>query len=236
MTTPLAVLDQARARLGWREQPDGSNRVAGVTDWYGMVGPWCAMFVSRCFWDAGLPLPATTAQGFAWTPSGVAWFKNQGRWHDGPAGIQPGDVVFFDFQTGDRYPVDHVGIVEQVHPNGTFTTIEGNTANQVARHRRTTCKGYGRPPWHHPPTPPIEEDDMTPEQAKLLEETAARATQAVQTLHDHVLPQLADQKVWLLNVMAAIVGERATTLTDVDLDAIAAAVAEEQARRLGAGQ
>lgn len=225
MTTPNDVLHQARSRIGLREVPDGSNRVAGITDWYGMVGPWCAMFVSRCFYDAGLPLTAQTPKGFAWTPSGVAWFRQQGRWHDGAHGAQPGDVVFFDFQTGDPHPVDHVGIVESVNADGSLNTIEGNTSNQVMRHRRTTCKGYGRPAWTAP-TP------LHPEEFTVDAEARNEFFELRKRIDERVLPQLADLKAWQLNIMGAIARDDATTLTDADLADIAKAVADEQARRL----
>ncbi|MFI7709104.1 CHAP domain-containing protein [Nonomuraea sp. NPDC049480] len=43
--------------------------------------------------------------------------------------------------------IDHVGIVEGVHRDGTITTIEGDTSNRVMRHRpsRACISGYGYP-------------------------------------------------------------------------------------------
>lgn len=123
MTIPADVLAIAVRQLGYKESPPGSNRNKfGV--WYGMDGqPWCAMFVSYCFYQAGLALPATISKGFAYCPYGVQWFKQRGKFDMLP---QPGDVVFFDW-AGDGIS-DHVGIVELVNSNSTVTTIEGNTS------------------------------------------------------------------------------------------------------------
>jgi surface antigen len=44
----------------------------------------------------------------------------------------------------DRLHIDHVGIVEKVHSNGTITTIEGNHGDRVARVKRSgSIVGYG---------------------------------------------------------------------------------------------
>lgn len=139
------VLARARSQLGITESPMGSNRTK-YTSWYGMVGPWCAMFVSWVFHQEGLPLPATTSLGFAYTPSGAAWFKKQDRWTTKPA---PGHVVFFDFIGR----ISHVGIVESVRSDGSIVCIEGNTdeaggrtGGKVMRKvRRSRIVGYGIP-------------------------------------------------------------------------------------------
>lgn len=61
------ILARARSQLGIHEKPFGSNRTP-YSKWYGLVGPWCARFVSWCFFHEGLPLPASTSKGFAYTP------------------------------------------------------------------------------------------------------------------------------------------------------------------------
>lgn len=45
------------------------------------------MFVSYCFYNAGLPLPITTPKGFAYCPYGVKWFRNKGWWHTDTKGV-----------------------------------------------------------------------------------------------------------------------------------------------------
>jgi hypothetical protein len=148
MTTVEAVLDRARSQIGTSEHPPGSNRVL-YADWYGVHGPWCAMFVSWCFYHEGLPLTAETAKGFCYTPRGANWFRANGRWTSNPA---PGHVVFFDFPGDGVDRISHVGIVERVDGSA-ITTIEGNTdvaggrtGGQVLRKvRRGGVIGYGLP-------------------------------------------------------------------------------------------
>lgn len=151
MTTADVVLDRARSQLGVAENPAGSNKVL-YSDWYGLQGPWCAMFVSWCTHEEGVPLPATTSKGFAYTPSGAQWFQQLGRWTTAPA---RGHVVFFDFPGDDIHRISHVGFVEDVEADGTVVTIEGNTDERggrtggqvMRRRRRSGIVGYGVPPY-----------------------------------------------------------------------------------------
>lgn len=152
MTIPADILHIASRQIGYKESPPGTNRNKfGV--WYGMDGqPWCAMFVSYCFYQAGLVLLITTSKGFAYCPYGVQWFKQKGRFDKRP---QLGDVVFFDW--GGDGIADHVGIVETVNSNGSVTTIEGNTSNsnnsnggEVMRRVRwlNSIQGFGHPAYN----------------------------------------------------------------------------------------
>lgn len=151
MTTASDVLVIASRQIGYKESPPGTNHNKfGV--WYGMnAQPWCALFVSYCFYQAGLPLRATTAKGFAYCPYGVQWFRHQGKFDKHP---RSGDVVFFDWG-GDGIS-DHVGIVESVNANS-VTTIEGNTSagnnsngGEVQRRVRSlgSIQGFGHPAYN----------------------------------------------------------------------------------------
>jgi peptidoglycan hydrolase-like protein with peptidoglycan-binding domain len=190
------ILARARSQLGIHETPFGTNRTP-YAQWYGLIGPWCAMFVSWCFFHEGLPLPATTAKGFAYTPVGALWFKKQGRWTRRP---QVGAVVFFDFPGDGVDRISHVGIVERVNPDGSPTCLEGNTnapggrtGGQVMRHRRVVgIVGYGLPnygvevarPEQDPPDPStggeLRKGDKGPDvarwQRQLNEATEGRLT------------------------------------------------------------
>jgi hypothetical protein len=165
MTTPADVLHAAAAWIGVHETPGGSNNVPGVTDWYGVRGSWCAMFVSRVFYDAGLPLPASTRKGFAWCSAGADWFRNQGRTF-APQLARPGDVAFFEWgRTAGGY--DHVGIVVENTGTG-LVTIEGNVSDRVGVHRRNygEVPEVARPAYTDTPTappvtnPPTEDAEM----------------------------------------------------------------------------
>lgn len=137
------TLNVARSLLGIRENPDGSNRAAPVTYWYGMHAAWCAMTVSYCLDHAG----GVDGIRFAWCPTGVAKFKSGewGQWIPADGTPEPGDLVFFSF---GRTRPDHVGFVETVearHIGG----LEGNVGNACKRTRRARTGagiiGYGRP-------------------------------------------------------------------------------------------
>src|SRR5262249_32007437 len=85
---------------------------------------------------------------FAGTVAHARAFQRAGRWHYGLGGARPGDVVFFDW-SGTRVVdnIDHVGLIEAVHSNGTITTLEGNTSDAFRRRARdASCVGGdGRP-------------------------------------------------------------------------------------------
>ena len=138
MSGPTDLLNVARSQLGVHEDPPYSNRVK-YSAWYGMVGPWCDMFVSWCAQVSG---NADVIGRFAYTPSHEAWFRSKGR--EVPIReAQPGDIVFFNFIGR----TSHVGIVEANRGDG-LVCIEGNTngsgsrdGGSVMRHFRSWSSG-----------------------------------------------------------------------------------------------
>src|SRR5256885_3893076 len=48
----LRALADMVARIGEHEDPDGSNR-APASLWYGLIGPWCAMSVTKSYVTVG---------------------------------------------------------------------------------------------------------------------------------------------------------------------------------------
>jgi hypothetical protein len=134
----MKILDIARSQLGTHESPPNSNRVK-YSAWYGMVGPWCDMFVSWCADQAG---EREAVGRFAYTPSHEAWFRSKGR-EVRIRDAKPGDIVFFNFIGR----TSHVGIVESNRGDG-LITIEGNTngggsrdGGSVIRHFRSWRSG-----------------------------------------------------------------------------------------------
>lgn len=121
------ALDVASRFIGVSEQPAGSNIVM-FSNWYGMRGPWCAMFVTYCFTQAKSK-SFVKGSKYAYCPYILADAKamRNGLKIVKAADAQVGDVVLFDWK-GDGVP-DHVGIVN-VPPGKkkTFTSIEGNTS------------------------------------------------------------------------------------------------------------
>jgi len=143
------ALAQARKFVGVSEHPPGSNRTL-FGRWYGVDGePWCAIFLSYCFKvGAGIVLcggsegAGVTANGCSYVPTLMGWLRATGQWV--AAGRpRPGDIVVFNWDGGEA---DHAGIVERDLGGGRFGSIEGNSADQVARreHAIGETEGFGR--------------------------------------------------------------------------------------------
>src|SRR4051812_16798741 len=129
-TVRRAALALAVTQLGVKESPADSNQVK-YTSWYGMVGPWCAMFVAWCFEKNDVSQSPSFAQGsrYAYVPyvvSDARAGKNGLRTVD-VDDVVPGDLVCFDWSWDGEY--DHIGIFEEWVPGTqTFDAIEGNTS------------------------------------------------------------------------------------------------------------
>lgn len=113
--------------VGLSEKPPNSNHVL-FSEWYGLIGPWCAMFVSYCYSKAGAK-NFVRGSRWAYCPFILDDARNQrnGLTIVPKENTRAGDIVLFDWN-GDGVP-DHVGIV--LDPPGkrtTYTTIEGNTS------------------------------------------------------------------------------------------------------------
>ncbi|MFL5320098.1 MAG: peptidoglycan-binding protein [Myxococcaceae bacterium] len=139
------ILDTARGELGTRESGNNRGAIQKYQHFFGRgAEKWCADFVSYVSTQSGKPL------NFASTQALEAHFKQTGTWK-GRSNPQPGDIVIFDFNHDGR--ADHTGFVERVNPDGSLTTLEGNTSNPngpgqgvFRKHRTTgTVLGYGTP-------------------------------------------------------------------------------------------
>ena len=130
-----AVIKKAAilAKEGYRE---GQNNDTTIGKWYGMNHqPWCAMFVSWCFNEAGLTklVAAQSEKGFASCNVGLKWFTNR-KQIVSVGQARPGDIVFFHFGHGTK--ANHVGIVYENHPDkGYMLTYEGNTSDPKGSQR-----------------------------------------------------------------------------------------------------
>jgi len=122
-----AVVAIAKAEVDAKYK-EGVNNDTKYGKWYGLNNqPWCAMYVSWCFKEAGLSklVAASSAKGFASCDAGLKWFAKKGQ--TVPVGkAQAGDIVFFQFD--DDAQADHVGIVAKNDGKGTLVCYEGNTA------------------------------------------------------------------------------------------------------------
>ena len=125
-----AMVNLARQEVGVAEQPPGSNDSPRIAQYRQAtagsgVGPWCAYFVSWAARSVGAPI-GDQGQGFGSVEQVWSWAQGAGKAI--PAGTQPpqtGDLIVW----GGR----HIGIVENVDPDGSIHTIEGNSSNQVSR-------------------------------------------------------------------------------------------------------
>ena len=147
----VKIINTALAEVGVREQ--GLNVVKYNTEYYGnsvatSSRPWCCVFVWWVFTHAGLSNLFYGGGKTAACATLRSWFNNQGRLITDPKKFQVGDIVFFDAGGPSNY-ANHVGIIESVGNNGTFTTIEGNTSNKVGRRSYSVhydgLMGAGRP-------------------------------------------------------------------------------------------
>ena len=127
MSQLQTILDLAREEIGVAESPAGSNRVKYNTAYYGreVSGanyPWCCVFLWWLFYEAGLS-PLFYGGGKTASCGTLETFARQ----NGQlvlAEYRPGDLLFLRFSGA---AVQHIGLIERVNPDGTLTTIEGNT-------------------------------------------------------------------------------------------------------------
>jgi hypothetical protein len=139
--SPMTTI--ASAEVGQSEQPPGSNDSPRIAQYRTAtagsgVGPWCAYFVSWVARQAGTPL-GDHGEGFGSVDQLYAWAQRTGRAvANGPGVVpRPGDLIVFD---------EHIGIVEQVRPDGRIQTIEGNSSDRVSRnlHESSDALGFVR--------------------------------------------------------------------------------------------
>lgn len=166
------VIDLAISQVGYHEkasnaQLDSPTANSGGANWTKYArdldalgnfynGPkngfaWCDMFVDWCFVTA---YGREAAQFLLCQPNGSAgagcqfsagYFNQHGQFHK--SGPQTGDQIFFGSSWTNVW---HTGLVVEVG-SGTVTTVEGNSADQVARRVYSLSDGnifgYGRPDW-----------------------------------------------------------------------------------------
>lgn len=151
----------------------GANNFTKYGAWYdggSLQGqPWCAIFISWCANQAGIP--ADIFYPHSYCPYGVTWYKDKGLWHP-RSGYVPkrGDIIYF---SNNGSLASHVGLVYAAD-NTRVYTIEGNTNDGSALVPNGVCVakknyslgysgilGYASPNYK-------EDDNMTDEQALKL--------------------------------------------------------------------
>jgi len=135
---------------------------------------WCNGAVTYWAWMSGNQDAVVFGGAYAYTVAHAQKFKDKGQWHVDVAGIQRGDIVFFDWNGSNNISaIDHVGIVEKVE-GSRIHTIEGNYQNRCDRWVRdaSTIVGYGRPKYQGGTTTP---PPSGPAHVKLADAIAKRA-------------------------------------------------------------
>ena len=154
--TAKKILEIARKEIGTKAT---AVKKCKYNTWYygsavsGSCYDWCAAFVCWVFNQAGaMDMIPTKSAGCGVLAAG---FNNKGKFYK--SGFKAGDIVFFHWSNAmsgsvpGAYTLDHVGIIEKVNSDGTYTTIEGNTGNsaygEVMRRTRSASviSGVARP-------------------------------------------------------------------------------------------
>ena len=126
MTTVEKILNIARAEIGVKESPKNSNNVKYNTEYYGRevnssAYAWCCVFIWWLFKQAGVSNLFCNGKKTA----SCTYVKNTMK-KQIVDNAKAGDLVLFQFDKDSA--ADHIGIIEKVNSDGTYTTIEGNTA------------------------------------------------------------------------------------------------------------
>ena len=146
MTAAEARLERARSQIGEKESPRNSNRCK-FSEWYGMTGPWCAMFI--CWADQEGEVPTDSfrrGQRYAYVPYIVSDARRGLNGLSVTSQPRSGDMICYDWDGGEY---DHVGLFES-GDSSRWTAIEGNTSlsdqsngGEVMRRSRTRREANG---------------------------------------------------------------------------------------------
>jgi hypothetical protein len=120
------MIEEAQKWFGTKESPPGSNECK-FSEWYGLTGPWCAMFVTWCGITVGSKA-FLRGVNYAYVPYVVSNARAGRGFLAVTYEPKYGDLVAFDWD-GDKV-ADHIGFFDHwlYGAKQTFQTVEGNTA------------------------------------------------------------------------------------------------------------
>jgi LysM repeat protein len=151
------MIKKCESFLGTVGRPNEATRwYAARNGSYYADAAWCDMFITWAAYHSGNYEAVCHGKDYAYTVYHAQRFQQAGEWHTDTAGIQRGDIVFFDWDgTNSVGAIDHIGIVTDVNGRDVLT-IEGNTSDRCARRVRdaSTIVGYGRPKYEVATPPP----------------------------------------------------------------------------------
>lgn len=107
------IVELAEKEVGYKERPGNCVKYFNVCE------AWCGDFTSWIWQHAGVSVPR-----LPYVPNIKPYGEKTGRWKDGPANPEVGDMII--------YGREHVGLVVKVE-NGQVSTIEGNFGDAVTR-------------------------------------------------------------------------------------------------------
>ncbi|MET9316415.1 CHAP domain-containing protein [Kribbella sp. NPDC003505] len=122
--TRTTIVNAANGEVGQQETPPGSN-----CNPYGPCEAWCAHFATWTWRQAGIQIP-----DYGFTGDIYTWGQGTGRTHDGDTGMRPGDIVLYGTGPDSTDTSVHTGVVVAVGTDGTITTVEGNSGDEVRKH------------------------------------------------------------------------------------------------------
>lgn len=153
------IVAVAKTQVGYHEgngeselhgrNQNGTENFTEYGSWYGLQSEWCAIFISWCARQAGIPLGVVGKTG--WADAADFGVEYRAKKDYTPV---PGDIIVFDREprrtyTGAEEPDefgDHVGIVTEV-TSTTVHTVEGNSSNACRANsyslENPDIKGYG---------------------------------------------------------------------------------------------
>lgn len=128
--TAKDVMTKAISYLNTKEIPANSNNVIFNTHYYGKAVsgsayPWCCAYVWDIFRLAGASNLFYGGKKTAYCPTVETWGKSNKLTVNKSKG-KYGDIVLFDFDGEGES--GHIGFIVQKNSDGTYKTIEGNTA------------------------------------------------------------------------------------------------------------
>ena len=181
----------------WMAQKTGNSYFKG----HSTKVPWCAMFASWVFAQAGVSVP-----GMPSASCGSILRACQSAGLIVPSrSAQPGDIVIFDWGAKDNSH-DHIGIVE-ANRGGYIQTIEGNTSPSNAG-----SQGNGGGVWRRTRDWSVvqaiirpnykEQEDMTSEQAKQLKAVFDEITSTDDPSGRGVKMTMAKHLKWMASAQA----------------------------------
>lgn len=113
------IVNAATSQLGMHEWGDNCNPYG--TSGVNCGSPWCSIFASWAWRQAGINVSLPYSGDFYW------WGLKNGTLRS-TSNIRPGDLVLFGSGPSAS---NHVGVVVDVEPGGEITTVEGNFHNAV---------------------------------------------------------------------------------------------------------